>query len=175
MFFITMNAITKFCTKIIWSFFIIGDYWIMNFVVLMYAGAKGQLISKQNCRAVTSSKRWMKCFSGCYPECVSFIFRKKLQLDNFVWRSTDLYWRNWNDLYFRHQKDLIIFWTMFNKKRTLCYLKGKLFIENVIPVQSYSFLQFSLWFLLHFFEPTRQVINLICALGCRVYLWSFKL
>ena len=38
MFFITMNGITKFCTKIIWSFFIIGDYWIMNFVVFLYAG-----------------------------------------------------------------------------------------------------------------------------------------
>ena len=39
MFFITMNGITTFCPKIILSFFIIGDYWYMNFVVLLYAGA----------------------------------------------------------------------------------------------------------------------------------------
>ena len=44
-------------------------------------------ISKQNCLAVTSSK---KTDEGYYPECVSFVSWKKLRLDNFVSRSADL-------------------------------------------------------------------------------------
>ena len=52
--------------------------WDVDYVII----PKGELISKQNCGAVTSSKKlsWV----------VSFVFRKKLRHDNFVLRSTDL-------------------------------------------------------------------------------------
>ena len=40
----------------------------------------GKLISKQNCRAITSPKNWTN----------EFVFWEKLRLDNFVSRSTDL-------------------------------------------------------------------------------------
>ena len=57
------------------------------------AKAKGQLISKQNCQAITSSKKKTKRTQDethSDLECVSFAFWKKLWLDNFVSRSTDL-------------------------------------------------------------------------------------
>ena len=60
---------------------------------------KGQLISKQNCRAVTSPKKRKKLiyilsiFSSQDSELHTFVFWEKLRLDNFVSRLTDLYIR----------------------------------------------------------------------------------
>ena len=48
---------------------------------------KGQKISKQNCGAIASSKIRRIEY---YPECISFMFWKKFQTDNFVSRLTDL-------------------------------------------------------------------------------------
>ena len=48
---------------------------------------KGQKISKQNCGAIISSKIRRIEY---YPECISFMFWKKFQTDNFVSRLTDL-------------------------------------------------------------------------------------
>ena len=63
--------------------------------------AKGQLISKQNCR--TSPKKHTKRSQdlpkneqntlrilSIYPECILFVFWEKLRLHNFVLRLTDL-------------------------------------------------------------------------------------
>ena len=73
----------------------------MNIIVRLWSSLfvswflKGHLISKQNCRALTSPKKMNETHSGCYPECFSFIFWEKLLLDNFVSRSTDLCIINW--------------------------------------------------------------------------------
>ena len=81
---------------------------ISTFIFLF---VKGQLISKQNCRAVTSPKlqksefvflsRWLRntwnlnfdfWVVRIEKQIRSWFFWEKLRLDNFVWRSADLYW-----------------------------------------------------------------------------------
>ena len=76
-----------------------AKYGSMGFPV--FRGRVAKLgISKHNCRAATSPKKQTKhtqdtilslfC-SFLYPECNLFVFWERLQLDNFVSRSTDIY------------------------------------------------------------------------------------
>ena len=51
---------------------------------------KGQLISKQNCRAHFSQKTKETPQDKYYPEFVPFVYWENLRLENFISRSTDL-------------------------------------------------------------------------------------